>query len=131
VQADQEAKEGRSFVVKDDSQTRCAMCNEPFMEEWNDSLQEWVYLDAVRLPPAIAELPGINLPSGCIVKVGLLDPGTLKLLQEYSEEEQGSRGGVKRKGKWVDTAEEGRPNVRQAVAVKGEDNKLLIHLGAA
>ena len=160
MQAEAGGKEERLFVVKDDSQPRCAFCNEPFEEEWDEDLQvpyqpmplfirlchalathsvatasqlvlhawtrtdhiaavgvfsiwcihvqEWVYVDAVRVPKELAELDAVNVPPGSIVKAGLLGPDVLKELLEFakqSAEAAGSgggdgAGGVKRKAEW-------------------------------
>ena len=81
-------------------------------------------MDAVKLPAAIAQLPDVKLAPGAIVKVGLLDPGTLKLLQEYNAQQAAKEGpdegqrGLKRKPDWV---QDGVPaSVRQALGGKAE-----------
>lgn len=83
----------RFFVIKDDTQTRCAISNEPFEEEWDGELQEWVYVNAVRLPESLSRLPEIDLPPGSIVKVALLDAATCKLLGELDKQTSKKRRG--------------------------------------
>lgn len=83
----------RFCVIKDDSQTTCAISHEPFEEEWDADLQEWVYVNAVRLPEALSKLPEIGLPPGSIVKVALLDPETCKLLGELNKKSSNKRQG--------------------------------------
>jgi hypothetical protein len=113
VQAEGAGKAQRAFVIKDEGQPRCALCGEPFTEEWDEDLQEWIYVDAVRLPAEIAGLPGIGLPAGSIVKAGLLDSDALKLLGDYTKRREGEAGrGVKRKGEWGGKQEGGPPAAR-------------------
>eukprot|EP00892_Ulva_mutabilis_P003012 jgi/Ulvmu1/12711/UM095_0015.1 len=83
----------RFYVIKDDSQTTCAISHEPFEEDWDNDLQEWVYVNAVRLPESLSKLPEIGLPPGSIVKVALLDPATCKLLGELDQQGSKRRAG--------------------------------------
>ena len=39
----------RSFVAEDEKQPTCAVCSELFVKDWNESLEEWVYVDVVRI----------------------------------------------------------------------------------
>lgn len=120
----EEVKEERPYVIKDSSQPRCALCNEPFAEEWNDDVQDWVYVDAARLPAAIANLPDLQLPAEAIVKVGLLDPGTHKLLLEYKASEAGKQESSKRKREGGDA--DAPASVRQALGVKAEPGTSVV-----
>lgn len=86
------------MVVKDDAQPCCAICGEPFSEEWDDRLQEWVYVDAARLPARIAQLPDVGLLAGAIVKIGVLDPEIRRaLLKELDGEAAGVADARKRR----------------------------------
>ena len=72
------------FVTKDETQPLCAISSEPFKEEWNEELQEWVFIDAVRLTASVASELGLD--EGVIVKVGLLDDDVLaRLTSEESK----------------------------------------------
>lgn len=71
----------KMFVKKDDSQPSCALSGEPFTETWNDELQDWVYMDAVRIPSSL-DVPGV--PNGSIVKVALLEDKLIAKVREMT-----------------------------------------------
>lgn len=39
-------------VLADDNQPECPITGEPFQKSWDDELQDWVYLNAIRPDPA-------------------------------------------------------------------------------
>jgi hypothetical protein len=94
-----EDEQVRFSVLKDDKQTRCAVCSEPFIEEWDSDLQEWVYADAVRLPPFAANDPAVGVEPGKIVKVSVLPSALLPRLEKHKRTE-GTSGNRKRKAAW-------------------------------
>jgi len=65
-------------VRKDESQPTCALSTEPFKEEWDEGIQEWVFVDAVRVTPDVAA--ELRLTPGVIVKVALLDESVVQRL---------------------------------------------------
>ena len=58
-------------VPADDHQTACAVSGEKFEKHWDDSLQEWRYLDVVRVDAATARRLGV--PDGSLVCASVLD----------------------------------------------------------
>ena len=101
MQAADSSAQQRWYVIKDDAQPSCAISHEAFTEEWDEDLQEWIYTDAVRLPAEVAQLPGIAVEPGSIVKTSLLDEQTLHRLQAHMKAQKGASnvqaaGGVKR-----------------------------------
>jgi hypothetical protein len=80
-------------VLKDDAQPRCAICNEPFVEEWDSEQQEWVYTKAVRLPPFAAAHPDVTAEAGKIVKINVLP---IEIVEELEKREKERRKKVKR-----------------------------------
>jgi uncharacterized protein YceK len=117
MQKDSKAKKRGPYVIKDESQPRCALCHEPFTEEWDEDLQEWVYRDAVRLPAQIASLPSLDLPSNSIVKVGLLPADAAQKLKDLGNVSV-EVSGVKRKAEWDGNMQAQPPPMR----VKSENS---------
>jgi len=58
-------------VPADDHQTACAISGEKFEKHWDDSLQEWRYMDVVRVDAATARRLGV--PDGSLVCASVLD----------------------------------------------------------
>jgi hypothetical protein len=58
-------------VPADDHQTACAVSGEKFEKHWDDALQEWRYLDVVRVDAATAQKLGV--PDGSLVCASVLD----------------------------------------------------------
>ena len=58
-------------VPADDHQTACAVSGEKFEKHWDDSLQEWRYLDVVRVDATTARRLGV--PDGSLVCASVLD----------------------------------------------------------
>jgi hypothetical protein len=83
--------EQRLYVVKDDAQPTCAISGEPFNETWDEELQEWIYMDAVRVPPAL--LSDVGLQPGAIVKVALLDTKTVEKIRDMNEDNRKRKAG--------------------------------------
>ena len=79
------------YVVKDDTQTACAISGEPFSETWDDDLQDWVYEDAVRIPPNL-DVP--DLPNGAIVKVALLGDHICAKIREMTGDHRKRKNGM-------------------------------------
>lgn len=95
----------RYTVPKDDTQTTCDISSEPFAEEWDDEAQEWVYVDAVRLPPNDSPLLATlsvearrQFSGGKIVKVSLLDKDALAAINSAGGGDSGKRGPDSRDG---------------------------------
>lgn len=78
------------FVLKDDAQPTCAISGEPFNETWDDNLQDWVYMDAVRIPPNL-DVP--DLPNGAIVKVALLGDSVCSKIREIAANDRKRKNG--------------------------------------
>lgn len=58
-------------VPADDHQTACAVSGEKFDKYWDDTLQEWRYLDVARVDAVTARRLGV--PDGSLVCVSVLD----------------------------------------------------------
>lgn len=58
-------------VPADEHQIACAVSGEKFEKHWDDSLQEWRYLDVVRVDAATARRLGV--PDGSLVCASVLD----------------------------------------------------------
>lgn len=58
-------------VPVDESQTECAVSGEKFEKFWDDELQEWRYLDAMRVSGSLAKRLGV--PAGSLVCASTVD----------------------------------------------------------
>ena len=62
-------------VPADDHQTSCAVSGEKFEKRWDDELQEWRYIDVVRVDAGTARRLGV--PDGSLVCASVLDSGDI------------------------------------------------------
>jgi hypothetical protein len=60
-----------SSVPADDHQTACAVSGEKFEKYWDDTLQEWRYLEVARVDAVTARRLGV--PDGSLVCISVLD----------------------------------------------------------